>query len=73
MASSAYKGPVCYQDGWHYTVVKDSAKSAEFPDGHDVPGEKLYMEDDGTFRLAAGGDLSHHERHHQKFLPMELT
>jgi len=61
MAETTYSGDVCYQDGWHMSVVKDAA-------GHDVPGERLFLEDDGSYRLAVDGDLSWHDRHHQRFV-----
>lgn len=52
---------VCYQDGWHYSVVTDE-------NGNDVPGERLVLEDDGSFRLATEDDInSWHDRKHQQF------
>jgi hypothetical protein len=58
--SDTYTGDVCYQDGWHWTVVKDEA-------GDDTPGEKLTLGDDGLYRPAVDGDLSWHDQHHQQF------
>lgn len=73
MAAKRYAGPVCYvghdhqaadgrdlKGGWHYSVV-------EGPDGYDVPGEPLVLEDDGTYRTATAADQSHHEKHHQQY------
>jgi hypothetical protein len=50
--AKAYTGPVCYQDGWHWTAT---------PAG---PGERLVLEDDGSYRLATAADQSWHDRHH---------
>ena len=56
MADTAtYTGDVCYQDGWHMSIV----------DGN--PGVRLYLNDYGSYREAADGDLSWHDRHHQRF------
>lgn len=55
-----YDGPVCYVDGWHHAVVQNDA-------GEDVPGDRLYLEDDGTFRVAVDGDESWHERKHTAY------
>lgn len=53
---------VCYVDGWHYSVVEGA-------DGNDVPGERLVLEDDGTYRLAADDDTnSWHDRKHQQYV-----
>lgn len=66
-----YDGPVCYQDGWHWTVVTG-------PDGYDLPGEKLHLEDtaDGSesrYRLATGDDTrSWHDRKHGQFVQIDL-
>lgn len=66
-----YEGEVCYVGhnheapdgrpllgGWHYSVV----------DG--MPGERLVLEDDGSYRLAEDGDSSHHDRHHKQYVQM---
>ena len=54
-AGDTYTGDVCYQDGWHWSVV----------DGD--PGERLFLADDGTYHVAADTDLSWHDRKHQRF------
>jgi hypothetical protein len=74
-----YEGPVCYvgdaheaadgrplEAGWHYTVVPDPSGEGE------MPGEKLFLADDGTYRLAADGDESWHDRKHQTFATFQL-
>lgn len=71
--SEKYEGPVCYVGhdhenvdgtpllgGWHYTVV-------DGPSG-EMPGERLVLEEDGSYRLAEDGDRSHHERHHKQYV-----
>lgn len=58
--AKTYEGAVCYLDGWHWSVV-------EAADGSTEPGERLFLDDDGTYRLAAADDLSWHERKHQGF------
>ena len=57
MAGDTYTGSVAYQDGWHVAVSDDG-----------VPGERLYLENDGTYRLAADGDSSWHDRKHRGFV-----
>lgn len=57
----SYDGPVCYADGWHMTV-----------DDEDNPGDRLFLEDDGTYRLAADGDESWHDRNHGQFVSVEF-
>lgn len=62
----AYDGPVCYLDGWHYTVVADPSGS-ETPEGrpHEIPGDRLYLDDDGAYRYATDDDTaSWHDRKH---------
>lgn len=60
MATELYDGPVCYFDGWHYTVVAGG--------GGDVPGARLVLEDDGSYRIAAPEDTeSWHDRKHAAF------
>lgn len=69
----AYEGHVCYvghdhesEDGrsliggWHYTVV-------ESPSGYEMPGERLVLEEDGSYRLATDEDQSHFEKHHVQY------
>lgn len=56
---------VCYQDGWHWSVVADE-------NGNDVPGEKLFLDDDGSYRPAVDGDVSWHDRKHQRFVTVEM-
>lgn len=52
---------VCYQDGWHYSVVLDA-------DGNEVPGEKLVLLDSGKYRPATDADTeSWHDRKHEKY------
>jgi hypothetical protein len=52
---------VCYVDGWHHAVV-------EGPDGYEVPGDRLVLEDDGTYRPATDADTeSWHDRKHASF------
>lgn len=58
--ADGYTGAVCYQDGWHYTVVQDAA-------GHDQPGDRLFLDDDGSYRLAVDGDASWHDRKHRGY------
>lgn len=58
---STYTGPVCYQDGWHYAVVTDPAT------GYDVVGERLYLDDNGTYRVAVDGDESWSDRKHERY------
>lgn len=60
-----YDGPVCYQDGWHYTVVTDD-------DGNDTPGERLVTDGDGSYRLATDDDTPHNDRHATGFVNIEL-
>lgn len=47
----SYDGPVCFQDGWHCAV-----------DENGDPGERLFLDDDGTYRLAEDGDKSWNDR-----------
>lgn len=74
MAAKPYTGPVCYvghdhesadgrelKGGWHYTIV-------EHADGHEMPGDRLVLDEDGSYRYATSSDQSHHERHHQRFV-----
>lgn len=70
MSEDYYTGPVCYQDGWHYTVMTG-------PDGYDAPGEKLHLEDtaDGSefrYRLATEDDASWHDRKHGQYTHIEF-
>jgi hypothetical protein len=58
--SDSYTGPVCYQDGWHYTVTDDGE-----------PGVRLFLDDDG-YRAAAANDESWHDRKHQTFATVEM-
>lgn len=53
-----YTGPVCYLDGWHRAV--------------DADGDKLYLEDDGSYRFAVDGDESWHDRKHVDFATVKL-
>lgn len=63
-AGATYDGPVCYLDGWHYAVVPDEA-------GHDQPGDRLALGDDGVYRVAAAADTeSWHDRKHRGFVLM---
>ena len=63
-AATTYEGAVCFQDGWHYTVVSG--------DEGDAPGEKLVLEDDGSYRLATDADTeSWNELHHKRFATVE--
>jgi len=59
--SADYTGPVCYQDGWHYTV-----------DENDQPDQRLVLDDDGSYRLANGDDTSWHDRKHGQFAHIAL-
>lgn len=61
MAGEVYTGDVAYQDGWHIAV-----------DESDVPGDRLFLDDDGSYRLAAEGDESWHERKHQSFATLQM-
>lgn len=63
--AGSYTGPVCYVDGWHCTVGKNE-------NNEDVPGERLVLEEDGSYRLATEEDESHHDRHHQSFVNIEM-
>lgn len=58
---SVYTGPVAYQDGWHVTVDADGN-----------PGDRLFLDDDGTYRLAQNGDESWHDRKHGQFVQVEF-
>ena len=60
-----YEGSVCYQDGWHYSVIQDA-------NGYDIPDAKLFLDDDGTYRLATDDDESWHDRKHGQFATIEL-
>jgi len=59
MAGDIYEGPVCYQDGWHWTVIPDE-------NGDDMPGVKLTLKD-GQYRAAELLDESWHDRAHLRF------
>lgn len=60
MSDETYDGPVCYQDGWHHSVVDDEH-------GGQMPDRKLYLDEEtGTYRFATDGDQSWHDRHHQR-------
>lgn len=61
MSRDFYTGPVCYQDGWHYSV-----------DEHDQPGDRLVLQDDGRFRFATGDDRSWHEHAHGQYAHIAL-
>ena len=67
MGDGYYTGAVCYQDGWHYTVVPTKG-------GGEEPGERLVLEDtaDGSasrYRLATDADTrSWHDRKHRQFV-----
>ena len=67
MSDDYYTGPVCYQDGWHYSV-----------DENEQPGERLHLEDtaDGSksrYRLATESDTrSWHDRKHGQFAHIAL-
>lgn len=57
---------VCFLDGWHYAVVQDA-------DGADVPGDRLVLEDDGSYRLATDADTeTWHDRKHIRYATVEL-
>lgn len=58
--TETYEGPVCFQDGWHYSVVPDG-------NGGDVPDARLFLEDDGTYRLAEDSDASWQDRKHAAY------
>jgi hypothetical protein len=51
-----YEGPVCFVDGWHYSV-KNGA-----------PDKKLFLEDNGSYRYAVKGDPSWNARKHERFV-----
>lgn len=57
----SYEGPVCYADGWHLSV-----------DEGGNPADRLFLEDDGTYRLAEAGDESWHTRKHGQFVSVEF-
>lgn len=61
--SGPYTGPVCYADGWHWSVKKDK-------NGYDVPDQKLFLEDNGTYRFAQKGDPSWHGRKHENYVDL---
>lgn len=61
----SYTGPVCFLDGWHYTVVTDGA-------GNDAPGERLVTDGDGSYRPATDADTSHNDRHATGFVDIAL-
>lgn len=57
---------VCFLDGWHYAVVQDA-------DGADVPGDRLVLEDDGTYRLATDEDTeSWNDRKQERFATVQM-
>lgn len=58
---SDYAGPVCYAEGWHMTVNENGD-----------PGDRLVLQDDGTYRLAQDGDESWHDRTHGQFVSVEF-
>jgi hypothetical protein len=60
-----YTGPVCYADGWHWTVVPAG-------DGGEEPDAKLTLGDDGVYRLAADDDASWHARKHMRYARVEM-
>lgn len=60
MAAKAYTGPVAYQDGWHYAATEDGL------------GDRLALEDDGTYRVATATDESWHDRKHQQFVLVDV-
>lgn len=65
-AGDAYTGGVCYMGGWHWTLEKDAA-------GFDTPGERLVLDDDGSYRVAGDADTeSWHDRKHQRFATVEM-
>jgi hypothetical protein len=59
--SADYTGPVCYQDGWHYSV-----------DENDQPDKRLYLSEDGSYRYANGDDASWHDRQHGQYAHIAL-
>lgn len=69
---AAYDGPVCYQDGWHWSVVSDE-------NGNQQPDKKLHLEDseDGTlsrYRFATAKDTrSWHDRKHKQFVEVQMA
>ena len=62
MSADYYTGPVCYQDGWHYSV-----------DENDQPDKRLYLDEkDGSYRYATDEDKSWHERQHGQYAHIAL-
>lgn len=61
--SGPYAGPVCYADGWHWSVKTKRS-------GQQVPDRKLVLEDNGTYRFAKRGDASWHGRKHEQFVDL---
>ncbi len=56
--SEVYTGAVYYADGWHQT--------------DEDPPRRLFLEDDGTYRIAEDGDESWHDRKHERFATFEF-
>jgi len=54
-----YDGPVCYLEGWHYSVVP--------ADVGEEPGQRLVLNEDGSYTVAGPDDQSWHDRKHQRF------
>lgn len=62
MADGTYSGDVCYVDGWHHSV-----------DDVGDPGERLVLEDDGTYRFATDADTeSWHDRKHRGYVLVDV-
>jgi hypothetical protein len=60
-----YDGPVCYQDGWHWSIK-------EADDGGHEPDAKLFLDDDGSYRIAAETDESWHDRKHERLATIDM-
>jgi hypothetical protein len=61
VSADYYTGPVCYQDGWHYSV-----------DENDQPDKRLYLNEDGSYRHANEDDASWHDRQHGQYVHVAL-
>lgn len=72
--SGKYDGPVCFvghdhqgpdgkelEAGWHYSVAEG-----------EIPDKKLVLEDDGSYRFAKKGDMSHNSRHLKRYVNIEM-
>jgi hypothetical protein len=69
MPGESYEGAVCYV-GFDHEAADGRAllggnhySAAVGPDGGDVPGERLFLDDDGVYHVAEDADPSYRDRH----------